>query len=282
MIYIYIYIYMNNIFNNNLKLELDDEKINIDDFDNELYEKFNNCKNKINNSKKKLIQIKQNDKCFQEKIYLSIKKNELIEHIQNKLNKLYQKLRLIELKNINYKKMYNLYNIGIIILSTASTVIESAKTIFIDNCIISNTKLYSIFQMSPIIFSSIIACSASILKFKKYQDKMELICKINEKGMFTVSELKKIKEELVFCENIDRFKDILDKYKTDIYIYYINISQEIERLIKNNDYDKYLENIYNTDYKIHILEQKRKYFFKNYEIDENVNYTFKKCKNNCL
>ena len=273
---------MNNIFNNNLKLELDDEKINIDDFDNELYEKFNNCKNKINNSKKKLIQIKQNDKCFQEKIYLSIKKNELIEHIQNKLNKLYQKLRLIELKNINYKKMYNLYNIGIIILSTASTVIESAKTIFIDNCIISNTKLYSIFQMSPIIFSSIIACSASILKFKKYQDKMELICKINEKGMFTVSELKKIKEELVFCENIDRFKDILDKYKTDIYIYYINISQEIERLIKNNDYDKYLENIYNTDYKIHILEQKRKYFFKNYEIDENVNYTFKKCKNNCL
>ena len=51
------------------------------------------------------------------------------------------------------------------------------------------------------------------------------------------------------------------KYKFDIYDNYISILQEIERLLKDNDYDLYLNKIYNTDYKNYILEQKKKYIF---------------------
>ena len=139
--------------------------------------------------------------------------------------------------------------------------------------------------MSGILLSSIITFSASILKFKKYQEKMENICKVIEKGTYSIGSLKKIREDLIFCNNKLCFDLIKKRYKDDIYENYININQEIERILKNNDYDKYLEYIYNTDYKIHILDEKRKYFFKNYNIENSIiEFDLNKknnLKNNC-
>jgi len=262
----------------------DDEIIDFDDFNNDLINKFKNCKSKLNETKQKIINLKKNDKLYQEKIYISIQKHILIKHIQQKLNKLYQKLRLIDLKNIKYKKCYDIFNISIIILSTGLTILESSKA-FIqnDDNIINNFKDY-FFNMSGIILSSVITFSASILKFKKYQEKMENICKIIEKGTYTIGGLKKIREDLIFCNNKVCFNMIKKKYKEEVYENYIIINQEIERILKNNDYDKYLEYIYNTDFKIHILNEKRKYFFKNYNIDKNIvkfNINNKKPKNYC-
>ena len=179
-------------------------------------------------------------------------------------------MRLIELKNNRYKRCYNAYNIAIILISTSLTMIESEKAVILDECDENNINKY--FQLSPIFLSSLITCGASILKFKKYQEKMEDIVKLIEKGNVTIGLLKKIKEKLIFCLNIDEYKLIEKKYKFDIYDNYISILQEIERLLKDNDYDLYLNKIYNTDYKNYILEQKRNIFFKNFELDSNIDY----------
>ena len=265
---------------NILEFNNDDDIYN-DDFNDELINKFNICKQKLNESKMKLINLKKNDIIYQEKISISIKKYLLIEHIQHKLNKLYQKLRLLDLKNIKYKNCYDLFNISIIVLSSFLTVIEASKVAMNDTYITVNTFTDYFFKMSSILFSSTITLSASILKFKKYQEKMETICKIIEKGTYSIGSLKKIKEELIFCNEIECFNKIKEKYNKEVFEGYCSINQEIDRILKNDDYDKYLEYIYNTDFKIHILNEKRKYFFNNYKLDEkNININLdKKIKN---
>lgn len=250
---------------------LDDENI-----DNEFYNELQNLKKNIYKSKKKIIELKKNI-IPNNNLDIIIKKSNLIEHIRNRYNKLEQKMRLIELKNNRYKRCYNAFNIAIILISTSLTMIESGKAVILDECNEDN-NISKYLQLSPIFLSSLITCGASILKFKKYQEKMEDIVKLIEKGNVTIGLLKKIKEELIFCLNIDEYKLIEKKYKFDIYDNYISILQEIERQLKDNDYDLYLNKIYNTDYKNYILEQKRKVFFKNFELDNNIDYVLNKTK----
>ena len=109
-------------------------------------------------------------------------KNYLINHIEDKLNKLETKIKLVEMKNSDYKSCYNCVNISIIIMSTLLTFLESFKAIYINKVTEDNQNLFVkyLFDMLPIGIGSIITCSASILKFKKYQEKMENICKILE------------------------------------------------------------------------------------------------------
>ena len=272
-----------NVNMNNIENTIDDNNIikenNIieeNDFADNLFNKYIDIKKKVKESKKKLIELKQNDKNSKEELDVVIKRNIFIDHIRGKLSKLYQRLRLIELKNNKYKRCYNCFNIGIILLSTSLTIVESTKVVIIDECDEEQLIMSKYFQLSPIIFGSIITCAASILKFKKYQEKMENISTVIEKGNISIGLLKRIKEDLSFCTTIEEYNRTEERYKTDIYDNYISVTQDIDRLLKNNDYDKYLEFIHNTDYKIHVLEQKRKQFFNNYAPEQNFNLNLKK------
>ena len=47
-------------------------------------------------------------------------------------------------------------------------------------------------QYLPVFFSCIISTAAAILKFKKYQEKMEMIGRTIEKSIFVISKIKKL------------------------------------------------------------------------------------------
>ena len=114
---------------------------------------------------------------------------------------------------------------------------------------------------------------------------MELISTLVERGNSSIGLLKKIKEDLIFCSSIEDYNKTEERYKKDIYDNYIAVTQDIDKLLKNTDYNNNLEVIHNTDYKIHILEQKRKLFFKNYIPDSQFNINLEKknkVKNNFL
>ena len=192
------------------------------------------------------------------------KKLFFIEHIQGKINKLIQKLRLIELKNNKYKFCYNMVNISIIVISTLLTVMEAVKGILVDDLIDDKDTLSYIFKMSPLIFSSTITCSASILKFKKYQEKMESICKVVENGSIIITNLKKIREELGFIKTEEQYEGIYNKFNKELYEQYITTVQTIDRILKKKDYDVYLKNIYQTDYRLHTLQKEKEFFLTNY------------------
>ena len=120
--------------------------------------------------------------------------DELINHIKEKKRKLNLYRKILELKYNRYKKCHNAWSISTILLSTCLTLIESCKLIFIDKDDKINREIY---DLSPIFIGSIITCTSSILKFKKYQEKMELSSNTIEK---CVSMIAKIKNKLEVYE----------------------------------------------------------------------------------
>ena len=105
----------NNIFNN-------DNIIDENDFDDIIFKKYLQRKKKVKESKRILIELNHNNENVKEYIDVIIKRNIFIDHIKGKLSKLYQRIRLIELKNNKYKRCYNCFNICIILLSTSLTI----------------------------------------------------------------------------------------------------------------------------------------------------------------
>ena len=110
--------YKENDNSNNLNREL---------FNKDLLKEFYEINDKLSENLLQDVILSQNNTEFlSKKLYF-------IEHIQSKINKLIQKLRLIELKNNKYKFCYNTVNISIIIMSTLLTVIEAVKGILLND-----------------------------------------------------------------------------------------------------------------------------------------------------
>jgi hypothetical protein len=198
--------------------------------------------------------------------------DELINHIKEKKRKLNLYRKILELKYNRYKKCHNAWSISTILLSTCLTLIESCKLIFIDKDDKINREIY---DLSPIFIGSIITCTSSILKFKKYQEKMELSSNTIEK---CVSMIAKIKNKLEVyelhktgCNNLI-LKTLIENYNEEILKEYFLIYQESQKYIKNTDYDKYARIINNSELHKHIIEQERLRFYKKYaEYDKKQN-----------
>ena len=100
-----------------------------------------------------------------------------------------------------------------------------------------NEAMEIFFNMVPIGISSFITCSAAIIKFKKYQDKMENMQFTREKVILSISKIKHIQEMLWF-NTTDNFDSIKKKYLDDIYLFYNESNSELERHIKYSDHKK--------------------------------------------
>ncbi len=157
-------------------------------------------------------------------------------HLQLKLNKLSKRLTILQMKYISYKKWYDNCNILIIIVSGLLSIFEAFRN-EISYHIDENTGGSLIFNMVPIAVSTSITCSAAIIKFKKYQEKMENMQFTREKVILAISKIKHIQEMLWFSKKED-FESIKQKYVEDIYGFYNESNSELERHIKYSDHAK--------------------------------------------
>ena len=197
----------------------------------------------------------------------------LIKEIFEKKRKLNLYRKILELKYNKYKKCHNAWSISTILLSSCLTFIESCKLIFLDE---ENNDTKNFYDLSPILIGSIITCTSSIVKFKKYQEKMEAYSNIIEKCVVMISRIKNKFEMYDFykkgCSKKD-FEELLNNYNEEILKDYSLIYQETQKYIKNTDYDKYAEIINNSELHKHIIESERLKFYKEYKIHQkNVKY----------
>jgi len=219
----------------------DDVSISIKD-DIEPIDKLLNETNKLLN-KSQII-----NKPFIQTIELETNKQKLVIYLQDKIDKLTQRIRLVEHKYAKYKKTSDAVNIGIILLSTILTLIESSKTEFADS---SST----FFNLCPVFISTTITCSAAILKFKKFQEKMEGISKVVDKCIFAIARIRKCQEDILFLSSNEEFEEVKLRYHKDIYEYYNACNQDIEQFLKIEDYGRYLKSLNDIDINIMILEK---------------------------
>ena len=196
-------------------------------------------------------------------------KHKLKDYINEKKRKIDQSRRILELKYDKYKKCDDFWNIGTIFLSSLLTFIESTKLIFITDD--SDIFIKNIFDLTPIFFGTVITCSASIIKFKKYQEKMELLNIIIDKCITMITKLKNKREEIKLLSDCgEEFHKLKNDYVNNICKEFSDVYQESERYITNNDYDIYLRIINNSDYNKHIIETDKTLFYKNYNHDIDI------------
>ncbi len=178
------------------------------------------------------------EKKMKDKMKMNITyEKEFKDHLQKKLNKLDNRLNILQMKYNGYKMWYDRFNIMIIIISSLLSIFEALRNEMREK-IENNENMIIFFNMVPIGVSSMITCSAAIIKFKKYQEKMENMQFTREKVILAISKLKHVQESLWFNHD-DEFGDIKKRYLEEIYLIYNESNSELERHIKFNDHHKF-------------------------------------------
>jgi hypothetical protein len=206
------------------------EEDNDDDFLNQILHK-----DSLNDKSFYRVLDKQKQKTILKSMNITTE-TQFTNHLQLKLDKLSQRLKILQIKYIGYKKWYDNCNISIIIVSALLSVFEAFRNEIMDH-IGDNNAGSLLFNMIPIAVSTSITCSAAIIKFKKYQEKMENMQFTREKVILAISKIKRIQELLWFSKKKD-FESIKQKYVDDIYGFYNESTSELERHIKYSDHSK--------------------------------------------
>ena len=195
--------------------------------------------------------------------------DDLIKHIKDKKRKLDLFRKILEIKYNRYKKCHNAWSISTILLSTCLTLIESCKLIFLNEDSAESDENF--YDLSPIFIGTIITCTSSIVKFKKYQEKMELFSNTIEKCVNMIAKIKNKKELYILQKRgcgLKPIPELIENSNEEILNEYILIFQESQKYIKISDYDKYARIINNSELHKHIIESERDKFYKEYEIYE--------------
>ena len=208
-----------------------ENKKNLNDFHTKIDHLYDKFKGK---NIDQIEDIKNND------LKMNIKhEREFDGHLEKKLTFLTERLDLLQMKYNGYKQWYDRMNITIIIISTVLSVFESFRLEVDDLIPENNHGLRLFFNMTPIAISSTITCSAAIIKFKKYQEKMENMQFTREKVITAISRIEHVKESLWFNECDDDFHDIKQKYLSEVFTTYNESISELKRHVKFNDPHKF-------------------------------------------
>ena len=184
---------------------------------------------------------------------LNYHKRRFFKYVQLKIDKLTTRANILRFKYNSYKKYYDWSNIAIICISIFLTLFESIKGIT-DLNTIENKILLDIF---PLLISSSITLIAAILKFKKFQEKMENMIKCIERCITTSYRIHRIREKIRIVDSEKAFKKLKETFYGEPYEAYANCQEEIDKYLKYEDFVKHMKTY-------HTLSLQNQELFSNY------------------
>jgi hypothetical protein len=167
-------------------------------------------------------------------------------NIQKKLSKLYMRMRYAQHKYHDIRRHFTHIGIAIMSISFILTLLEAFRNTM-DLNEISNKNIRNFIILIPLILSSLVSFLTALIKFNKYEERIEALIKANEKSIFTISEMKKIREALYLSDTDEQLISILDDFQKNIYPKYLENNVDIERLLTDNDYSKYMDIVNEMD-----------------------------------
>ena len=175
-----------------------------------------------------------------------LKKQKYEDHIQNKLSKINLRMRYAEHKYNDIREQFNRLGLVIIIISFLLTLLEAFRnTMDLENDI-TNPLVRNLIKLIPLILSTLVSFLTAVVKFNKYEEKIESLIKATEKCIYTISEMKKIKETLYFC-NDNELDTVIGEFERNVYPKYLSNNVDIEKQLNDNDYSKYIHIVNNMD-----------------------------------
>tara|TARA_Y100000816_G_C26008002_1_gene526905 strand:+ start:290 stop:1078 length:789 start_codon:yes stop_codon:yes gene_type:complete len=200
-------------------------------------------------SKFDLEKMEENDTNINNITFFS-EKTKFDNHIEEKIQKLDKRMRYVNYKFEDLKYSFKKFSILIIYLATLLTLIESLiNSIDLD----FNESLVKFINFIPIFLSCVISLLASIIKFNKYEEKIEDITRATEKCIVTMSKLKGIKENIYFCNENTNLNNLKIHYNKNIYQEYLDSNTHIEKQLIDSDYTKYMKKVVNNDIELKEL-----------------------------
>ena len=175
-------------------------------------------------------------------------KKEFNNHVQDKINKLDERLRYVNYKFDDVRYSFNRYSVSIIYCATTLTLVVS----FTNSIDIEGIKIeivITIIKFFPLILSSLISLLAAIIKFKRYEEKIEAITRSTEKCIATMSKLKSIKEDIYFSSELTKLLKVRYVYEREVYREYLESNRIIEKQLADTDYALYRKKVAKNDIK---------------------------------
>ena len=220
----------------------------------------------FNNEDKKYLHIDHNlEELNNKNISLLQKKSCLRTHIQEKLIKFYDQQRLLEHKLSEIKRNNTFIILLLLFFSSILTLIEASKELY----------KYDTYG-ATLVLSSIITFLSSYSKVMKHQEILEELVKSLEKCLITQSELRKVQENLIFCNDDNVFDEIKTNYLNNVYVSYLNCQMEIFKAVPKNQQKKIIKEIYDVDCKIKSMFKDKIAKLSKIQIEIDKNKTFMK------
>jgi len=149
-------------------------------------------------------------------IIINPKPLDLCEDLKNKLFEMRSKRDAVSINHSDLKKANDKYNKIIIILSLTTALTESVK-VNLDLTNNPNPIISSVSSLAPIFLSTAVSIISSLLKFKKYNERMEQLITATEKCSYSISRLRGLIEILSFEERAivkaSYINEVLETYK---------------------------------------------------------------------
>jgi hypothetical protein len=166
----------------------------------------------------------------------SNQKTKLVDRLEGKITKLSDRKVIAEMKQESYKKWFDISNLLILFLSAILTILEAVK----NDTDVERAPVHkrNFFKITPLFISTVIGLITAIIKFKKYQEKLENNTKAIEKSNFTTFRMKKLQEDLHFADQAG-FLKIRETYKEEIFPLYNQAQEELEGNLQHKDIIKY-------------------------------------------
>lgn len=144
----------------------------------------------------------------------------------------------ISLHHESLKKQNDSFNKTIIILSLCTAFVETLKsTLRLTDETVHGTNVASAAKIAPIAISTLTAVVSSLMKFRKYPERMETLTKASEKFNHTATRMRRLQEELSFVDEASAKKMYID----EVMEFYRESLQEAEATIYPDVRQKYFK-----------------------------------------
>jgi len=142
----------------------------------------------------------------------------------------------VSLHHESLKRNSDVFNKSIIILSLVVAFVETLKsTLDLTNRASYGYNISSCAKIAPIAISTLTAIISSLMKFKKFPERMEQLTKSTEKFNHTITKMRRLQEELNFVDVKVAEKTYID----EVMEFYRDSLQEAEASIYPDVRQKY-------------------------------------------
>ena len=131
------------------------------------------------------------------------------QEIQRKSGELTLRLQIMRLKYDSFSKWMDMYQIFIILISSATAVTESVKgELNLNNRSTTSVSTYHAMQLLPVFTSTLVSFLAAVVKFKKFGEKMEALGRAIEKSVIAISRMNKAADQAIAMTTLDQQQQI--------------------------------------------------------------------------